>query len=143
MSRKLRSVLELVSDIGKLGFDLQHHSDEQITEAVKMLRTVNPEMFDFISQRLAAVPVQDVLTTPGKHFIPLTGKPPCPICGQPEGIQLTVGATGFSCGTGFEHKSECAANFCPHGVRWTGDCSQCDADHYDEEGDEDINDGRR
>lgn len=92
-----------------------------------------------------AVPVQDALTTPkdGKHFIPLTGKPPCPTCGQPEGIQLTVGATGFSCGTGFEHKPECAANFCPHGVRWTSDCPLCDAEYYDEEGEDEVNDNRR
>lgn len=68
MSRKLRPALDLVSDIGKLGFDLQHHSDEQIAEAVTMLRTVNPEMFDFISRQLAApaVPVQDAPPQGGK-----------------------------------------------------------------------------
>lgn len=54
MPRKLRPALDLVSDIGSLGFDLQHHSDEQIAEAVRILRTVNPEMFDWIVKQLAA-----------------------------------------------------------------------------------------
>lgn len=53
MPRRLRPALELVSDIGKLGFDLQHHSDEQIAEAVQVLRTVNPEMFDWIVRALS------------------------------------------------------------------------------------------
>lgn len=53
MTRKLRPAAELVSAIGSLGFDLQHHSDEQITAAVSLLRTVNPEMFDWLSKLLA------------------------------------------------------------------------------------------
>jgi len=56
--RKLRPALELVSDIGSLGFDLQHHSDEQIREAVKLLRTVNPEMFNWLA-RLLGDPAQE------------------------------------------------------------------------------------
>ena len=46
--RRLRSALEIVSDIGALGFDLRHHSDEHIAAAVKLLRTVNPQMFDWL-----------------------------------------------------------------------------------------------
>lgn len=52
-ARKLRPVLAIVSDIGALGFDLQHHSDEQIAYAVAVLRTVNPEMFRWLSRALA------------------------------------------------------------------------------------------
>ena len=54
MSRKLRPVLNIVSDIGSLGFDLQHHTDADIAEAVKLLRTVNPEMFDYLVKALSA-----------------------------------------------------------------------------------------
>lgn len=54
MSRRLRPAVEIVSDIGSLGFDLQHYSDEQIAEAVKVLRTVNTEMFDWLCKVLAA-----------------------------------------------------------------------------------------
>lgn len=53
MTRKLRTALTIVSDIGALGFDLQHHSDEAVAEAVKILRTVNPEMFDYLSRVLS------------------------------------------------------------------------------------------
>jgi len=52
--RRLRPALELVSDIGCLGFDLQHHSDVQIAEAVKLLRLSNPQMFDWLVKVLAA-----------------------------------------------------------------------------------------
>jgi hypothetical protein len=48
MARRLRSAVELVSDIGSLGFDLQHHSEAQIAEAVRLLRTVNPQLFDWL-----------------------------------------------------------------------------------------------
>ncbi len=51
--KKLRSAIELVSNIGALGFDLQHHEDAAIAEAVKMLRTVNPQMFDWLVTVLA------------------------------------------------------------------------------------------
>lgn len=53
MARRLRDAAELVSDIGSLGFDLQHHSDEEIAEAVAFLRKVNPEMFDWLVKILA------------------------------------------------------------------------------------------
>lgn len=53
MARKLRPALNIVSDIGSLAFDLQHHSNEQIAEAVAILHTVNPEMFDWLVERLA------------------------------------------------------------------------------------------
>ena len=54
MTCKLRPVVKLVSDIGALGFDLQHHDDANIVEAVRILRTVNPEMFDWLSRILAS-----------------------------------------------------------------------------------------
>lgn len=50
--RRLRAALELVSDIGSLGFDLQHHSEVDIMEAVKLLRTVNPELFTWLVRML-------------------------------------------------------------------------------------------
>lgn len=52
--RKLRTAVELVSDIGSIGFDLQHHSKEQIAGAVAILRTVNPEMFEWLGRALAS-----------------------------------------------------------------------------------------
>lgn len=51
--RKLRPAVELVSSIGELAFDLQHHSDEEIAEAVAVLRVVNPQMFDWLVEKLA------------------------------------------------------------------------------------------
>lgn len=54
MARKLRPALNIVSDIGCLGFDLQHHSDEQIAAAVALLREVNPELFSWLVQALGA-----------------------------------------------------------------------------------------
>lgn len=56
MPRRLRDAVTLVSAIGSLGFDLQHHSDEQIAEAVAFLRKVNPEMFDWLVRVLAPPP---------------------------------------------------------------------------------------
>lgn len=52
MTRKLRPALEIISDIGALGFDLQHHSDAVIADAVTLLRTVNPELFSWLVQVL-------------------------------------------------------------------------------------------
>lgn len=52
--RKLRTAIEIVSNIGSLGFDLQHHSDVQIVEAVKLLRMVNPEMFEWLVRVLGS-----------------------------------------------------------------------------------------
>lgn len=54
MSRRLRSALDIVSDIGVLGFDLQRHNEKDIHAAVTLLRTANPEMFDWIVQQLQA-----------------------------------------------------------------------------------------
>lgn len=53
MTRRLKPAVELVSDIGAKAFDLQHHSDADIREAVKFLRTVNPEMFDWLVRILS------------------------------------------------------------------------------------------
>lgn len=51
--RKLRPAIELVSAIGSLGFDLQHHDEVQIAQAVSILRSVNGPMFDWIAQVLS------------------------------------------------------------------------------------------
>lgn len=69
-------------------------------------------------------------------FFPLTGKPTCPTCGQPEGVKLDVGASGFSVTTGFEHLAECPALRCPHGTPWQEDCPICEADRDGEEYDD-------
>lgn len=53
MTRRLRPALEIVSDIGSLGFDLQHHKQSDIYEAVATLRTVNPDMFNWLALLLA------------------------------------------------------------------------------------------
>lgn len=60
-----------------------------------------------------------------KHFFPLTGKPPCKTCGQPEGVKLDVGEAGFSVTTGFEHLEGCPALRCQHGILWQDDCATC------------------
>lgn len=60
-----------------------------------------------------------------KHFFPLTGNPPCPHCGQPEGVQIDLGSTGYRVSSGFEHKPECPMLRCPHGTLWSEDCQQC------------------
>lgn len=62
-----------------------------------------------------------------RHFFPLTGKKPCPDCGQPEGVQLNISSTGYSVGSGFEHKPECPQLRCIHGVLWADDCDTCNA----------------
>jgi hypothetical protein len=62
--RKLRSALEIVSDIGALGFDLQHHDDVTIAAAVDLLRTVNPGMFDYLAQVLARPTLRQVGEVP-------------------------------------------------------------------------------
>lgn len=59
MPRRPRPAIELVSDIGSLGFDLQHHSDHDIAEAVAVLRTVNGPMFDWIVRVLSAPIAKD------------------------------------------------------------------------------------
>jgi len=68
MTRKLRPALNIVSDIGALGFDLQHHTDAEIADAVTLLRTVNPEMFDWIVKVLQVpthAPKPDILKADG------------------------------------------------------------------------------
>lgn len=52
MKRRLRSAVELVSDIGSKAFELQHHSDRDIAEAVKVLRSVNGPMFKWLVEAL-------------------------------------------------------------------------------------------
>lgn len=53
MPRRLKSAVELVSDIGAKAFDLQQHSELEIAKAVAFLREVNGPMFDWLIQRLA------------------------------------------------------------------------------------------
>lgn len=48
-----KCAIELVSDIGSKAFDLQHHSDEEIAEAVALLRDVNAPMFDWLIRVLS------------------------------------------------------------------------------------------
>lgn len=54
MARKLRSAIELVSDIGAKAFDLQHHNESDIREAIAVLRSVNGPMFDWLVRTLGA-----------------------------------------------------------------------------------------
>jgi hypothetical protein len=56
--------LEIVSDIGSLGFDLQHHNETDIAYAVQVLRTVNPQMFDWLVQVLGAASTGDFAVDP-------------------------------------------------------------------------------
>ena len=59
MTRRLKSAVELVSDIGCKAFDLQHHSELEIRKAVALLRTVNAPMFDWLTQMLQAPVAKD------------------------------------------------------------------------------------
>jgi len=58
--RRLRPAAEIVSDIGALAHDLQHHNDTDIARAVTFCRTVNPEMFAWLVRALS-VPVANVI----------------------------------------------------------------------------------
>lgn len=49
---KRRPALDIVSAIGSLGFELQHHSDAAIVDAVALLRTVNPDLFTWLVHAL-------------------------------------------------------------------------------------------
>ena len=51
--RKLRPAIEILSDIGSLGFDLQHHDDLVIADAMEFMRKANPEMFAWIAKVIA------------------------------------------------------------------------------------------
>lgn len=68
MARKLRPALNIVSDIGCLGFDLQHHSEKDISEAVAFMRLSNQEMFDWIARHISGqgetAPAQELSKTP-------------------------------------------------------------------------------
>ena len=54
--RRLKTAIELVSDIGSVGFDLQHHSERDIAAAVAVLREVNGPMFDWLLRVLDGRP---------------------------------------------------------------------------------------
>lgn len=60
MARRLRSAVQLMSDIGSKAFDLQYHSDKDIAEAVAVLRDVNGPMFDWLVSRLSSLAVAAV-----------------------------------------------------------------------------------
>lgn len=64
-----------------------------------------------------------------KHFFPMSDLPTCPHCAQPQGVQLEVNATGYSCRTTFQHLPTCLLLRCPHGVLWREDCAACDAEY--------------
>lgn len=75
------------------------------------------------------------------YFFPMTSRPACKHCAEPEGVQLTVDPDGYSVTSGYQHKPECPALRCPHGVLWTEDCATCDADRAERNAEED-DDGR-
>lgn len=56
MTRRLRPAIEIVSNIGSLGFDLQQHDAVQIAHAVAILRKVNPDLFAWLVQALGEPP---------------------------------------------------------------------------------------
>lgn len=60
-----------------------------------------------------------------RHFFPIPGRPPCPECGQPEGVDLHISHGGYSVGGGIQHKPECPRLRCSHGVPWQEDCARC------------------
>jgi hypothetical protein len=63
-----------------------------------------------------------------RHFFPLTGRPPCKDCGAPEGVALNLSPTGYSVGSDYEHKPQCPALRCKHGLSWMVDCADCEAE---------------
>lgn len=65
MTRRLRPALDIVSDIGSLGFDLQHHDAASIAHAVAVLRTVNPDMFAWLVKALSESPGSTTGSTEG------------------------------------------------------------------------------
>lgn len=50
--RRLRPAIEIISDIGSLGYDLQHHAEPDIAAAMTFIRQANPEMFDWLAKVL-------------------------------------------------------------------------------------------
>lgn len=60
MARKQRSALELASNVGASAFDLYQHGDGAAREAFCLLWTVNPELLEWLRDRLVEA------TTPPK-----------------------------------------------------------------------------
>jgi hypothetical protein len=56
VTRRLRPALEILSDIGSLGFDLQHHDDATIKRDFEYLKQVNPEMFAWLARVMVGQP---------------------------------------------------------------------------------------
>lgn len=52
MGRKQRTALELASAIGSASFDLHQHGDGAARGALRLLWTVNPELFEWLRDRL-------------------------------------------------------------------------------------------
>ena len=78
MTRRLKSAVELVSDIGAKAFDLQHHRERDILEAVAILREVNGPMFDWLTcmlQPRARVEVGRSGAAVDPHGVSNTGNP--------------------------------------------------------------------
>lgn len=65
--RKPRPALDIVSDIGSKAFDLQHHSERDIALAVRLLRTVNAPMFDWLVRVLSVCPPDGIAIDRGSN----------------------------------------------------------------------------
>lgn len=63
MARKLRSAVELASDIGAKAFDLYAHGDRAAVDALRVLVSVNPEMFAWLRDRLNEATTQEPSAT--------------------------------------------------------------------------------
>lgn len=55
-----RNALDIVSDIGVIAFDLQRHTTEEIKDAVALLRTANPQLFDWLIVALGGTDMEAV-----------------------------------------------------------------------------------
>lgn len=55
-----KMAIEYLSDIGKAGFELQRFTDAELVEAMKFMRVVNPELFTFIGNVIAANHPSDI-----------------------------------------------------------------------------------
>ena len=66
MSRKPRPVLELLANIGVIGFDLQrNYSADEIADAMRLMRLSNARLFDFLARTLGpAMPTNAVASKP-------------------------------------------------------------------------------
>lgn len=69
------------------------------------------------------------------HFFPMSKRPPCPECQQPQGVELNITDTGFSCMEKIHHLPTCSKLKCPHGILWTEDCYDCSLRWLEEGGD--------